>query len=141
MTAKEYLSQAHRLDQRIDSKLDQVASLNTLAQKATSTITGLPRNPSPAASRLEEVITKIMDLEDEINQDIDTLVDLKREIVTLVKRIEDPELQTVLEKRYLSFLVWEQIAVDMGYNSRYLKKKHAVALEAFEKVMAEAGIG
>lgn len=140
MTAKEYLSQAHRLDQRIDSKLDQVASLNALAQKATSTMTGLPRNPSPAASRLEEVITKIVDLEDEINQDIDTLVDLKRETVTLVKRIEDPELQTILEKRYLSFMVWEQIAVDMGYNSRYLKKKHAVALEAFEKVMGEAGI-
>ena len=46
----------------------------------------------------------------------------------------------MLEKRYLSFLVWEQIAVDMGYNSRYLKKKHAVALDAFEKVMVEAGI-
>ena len=33
MTAKEYLSQAYRLDQRIDSKIEQVASLNDLATK------------------------------------------------------------------------------------------------------------
>ena len=31
MTAKEYLNQAHRLDQRIDAKIAQVASLNELA--------------------------------------------------------------------------------------------------------------
>jgi hypothetical protein len=30
MTAKEYLEQAYRLDQRINSKLEQVASLNEL---------------------------------------------------------------------------------------------------------------
>ena len=33
MTAKEYLSQAYRLDQRIDGKIAQVASLNELATK------------------------------------------------------------------------------------------------------------
>jgi hypothetical protein len=44
MTAKEYLEQAYRLDQRINSKLEQVASLNELASKATSTLTGMPKN-------------------------------------------------------------------------------------------------
>ena len=37
MTVKEYLSQAYRIDQRINSKLEQVASLRALATKATST--------------------------------------------------------------------------------------------------------
>ena len=31
MTAKEYLGQAYRLDQRIDAKLEQVANLRALA--------------------------------------------------------------------------------------------------------------
>ena len=35
MTAKEYLSQAHHFDQRIDAKIAQVASLNELATKCT----------------------------------------------------------------------------------------------------------
>ena len=49
MTVKEYLGQAYRLDQRINSKLEQVASLNELATKCTSTLTGMPRNPNRGA--------------------------------------------------------------------------------------------
>ena len=36
MTAKEYLSQAYRIDQRINSKLKQVSSLRELSTKATA---------------------------------------------------------------------------------------------------------
>ena len=68
MTVKEYLSQAKFLDQRINSKIQQVAALNDLATKATSTLTGMPRNPNHATSTMEEAITKIIDLQAEINR-------------------------------------------------------------------------
>ena len=42
MTAKEYLGQAYRLDQRIDSKLLQVESLDSMAKKATATLSDMP---------------------------------------------------------------------------------------------------
>ena len=43
MKAKEYLTQAFRLDNRINSKIDQIASLNDLATKCTSRMVfGLP---------------------------------------------------------------------------------------------------
>ena len=38
MTAKEYLKQARYLDERINMKIEQVASLHSLATKATSTL-------------------------------------------------------------------------------------------------------
>ena len=38
MTNKEYLGQAYRIDQRINSKIEQVSSLRELATKATATI-------------------------------------------------------------------------------------------------------
>ena len=44
MTAREYLSQAYYLDQRINSKIEQVESLNDLARKAGCAISGMPRN-------------------------------------------------------------------------------------------------
>ena len=84
MTVKEYLSQAYRIDQRINSKLEQVASLR---------------------------------------------VDLKREIVGVIKRIDNPEYQTLLELRYLCFYSWEKVAVEMEYDLRYLHKLHRKALE------------
>lgn len=128
MTAKEYLGQAYRLDQRINSKIEQVASLNELATKCTSSLTGMPRNPNRASSTMADAVAKIIDLQAEINRDIDRLVDLKREIVSVIKSIDNLEYQTLLEKRYLCFLTWEQIAVDMGYDLRYLHKLHNRAL-------------
>ena len=44
MTAKEYLGQAYRIDQRINSKMEQIASLNLLARKATTVFSDMPGN-------------------------------------------------------------------------------------------------
>jgi len=129
MTAREYLSQAHRLDQRIDAKIAQVATLNELATKCTSTLTGMPRNPNRGTSTMADAVCKIIDLQAEINRDIDSLVDLKREMVAVIKAVENIEHQTLLEKRYLCYQTWEQIAVDMGYSVRQLYRLHDEALE------------
>ena len=132
MNAKEYLSQAHRIDQRINSKLEQVRSLRALAEKATSTMSNMPKSDTPNVSRLEEVILKMIDLEEEINSDIDTLVDLKREIVTVIKQVDNLEHQTLLELRYLSFMRWEDIAVQMAYSAQHMFRHHNDALKAVE---------
>ena len=134
MTAKDYLSQAKYLDLRINSKIQQVAALNDLATKATSTLTGMPRNPNHATSTMEEAIAKIIDLQAEINSDIDTLVDLKRDLSATIKAVGNTEYQTVLEKRYLCFQSWEQIAVEMGYDLRWLYRIHGKALDEVQAV-------
>jgi len=128
MNAQEYLGQAYRLDQRINSKLDQVAKLNELATKCTFNLTGLPYNPNQGTSAMSDVIAKIVDLQAEINRDIDALVDLKRDMVRAIKSVENTEYQTLLELRYLCFKTWEQIAVDMGYNMRHVYRIHAAAV-------------
>ena len=79
MNAKEYLLQARYLDERITSKTQQIASLNDLATKCTSTISDMPRNPNHGGSRMEDAILKIVDLEDGLKKDIEKLVDLKKE--------------------------------------------------------------
>ena len=81
MNAKEYLLQARYLDERITSKTQQIASLNDLATKCTSTISDMPRNPNHGGSRMEDAILKIIDLEDGLKKDIEKLVDLKKEIM------------------------------------------------------------
>ena len=62
MTAREYLSQAYLLDQRINSKIEQLATLNDLATKATSVLSGMPHNPNKGAASFENIIIKIVDL-------------------------------------------------------------------------------
>lgn len=114
MTAKEYLSQAYRLDKRIDSKIEQLKSLNLLATKCTSTLSDMPKSQSISNSRLEDTVVKIVDLQEEIKRDIDSLVDLKRDIVRTIKSVQNPEYQIILELRYLCFKTWEEIAVQMN---------------------------
>jgi DNA-directed RNA polymerase specialized sigma subunit len=128
MTSKEYLGQAYRIDQRINSKLEQVYCLREMATKATYTFSDMPRNPNLNIDSMANIICKIVDLEREINADIDTLVDLKREIVGVIKAIKNPEYQTLLELRYLCFRSWEQIAVTMDYSLQHIFRLHDKAL-------------
>ena len=50
MTPKEYLSQARWLDMRINSKLQQIESLHSLATKASSTLSNAPHSGAPEYS-------------------------------------------------------------------------------------------
>ena len=134
LTAKEYLSQAYRIDQRINSKLEQVRSLRELATKATTTLSDMPRSSSPNFHRMEDFITKALDLESEINTDLCRLIDIKREIVTVIKCVENFELQTLLEARYLCFKTWEEIAVEMHFDLRWVYRLHSRALDEVEAI-------
>ncbi len=135
LSVKDYLSQAYRIDRRIHSKIEQVSSLHELATRATSTLSDVPPSGTRNTHRMEDIICKIMDLEAEIHTDIDSLVDLKREIVAIIKSVSNPEYQTILELRYLCFKPWEQIAVDMCYSIHHLYKMHNAALEVCAGLM------
>ena len=130
MSTKDYLSQAYRIDQRINSKLAQVMCLRDLLGKATGTLSGAPKAATPNPHSMEDTICKMVDMEHEINADIDTLVDLKTEIMTCIKRVENPEYQTLLELRYLCFKPWEEIADQLGYTQRHMLRMHDLALES-----------
>ena len=60
MTAKEYLQQGYRLDQRINSKIAQVTNLRELATKATATLSDMPGNATPNTHRMEDIIVKMV---------------------------------------------------------------------------------
>jgi hypothetical protein len=135
MNAKEYLSQAYRIDQRINSKLEQVMSLRALLGKATGTLTGAPKVVTPNPHSMEDAICKMVDMENEINDDIDMLVDLKAEIMSCIKRIENTEYQTLLEMRYLCFKRWEEIAIELNYSIQYAFRMHERALTETEIIL------
>ena len=128
MTAREYLNQAYRLDQRINSKLEQLSSLRLLANKATSTLSDVHVSGTRDVHQMEDVIGKITTFEAEIRGDLCELVDLKREIARVIDEVEDVDCRTLLELRYLCFKTWEQIAVEMHYCIDNVYKMHRKAL-------------
>lgn len=129
MNAREYLRQGRFLDTQINSKIQQVESLHGLATKATSTLSDMPGSPTTNTHRMEEIIIKILMLENEINEDINTLVDLKNEILGVIKAVDDEELRIVLEKRYLNYEPWNDIADDLCVGVDSVYKLHQKALK------------
>ena len=111
MTTKAYLGQARFLDMRIKSKIQQIDSLRELATSFTAVLSDMPRNPNHCASKVESCVMKIIEVQEGLQDDINALVELKKEIMATIHAVEDVELQTLLEKRYLCFLSWERIAV------------------------------
>ena len=129
MTAKDYLSQAYRIDRMVKAKLEQVRSLRDLATNATTTLSHTPPTGTRNVHRMEDIIAKMVDIEMEVNADIDALVDLKRDIMATIKAVENDDYRTLLELRYLCFKSWETIAADMSYNINSIFKLHRKALE------------
>ncbi len=135
MTAKEYLSQAFWIDVGIGSKLEQIDSLNALATKATTTFSEVPFSGTPNPHRTEDIIIKIIDLENRIKDDMKKLVDQKAEIVDTISQIESPEQRTVLEKRYLCFMPWEEVAARTNYSIQHVFRLHGQALKEVDEIL------
>ena len=130
MTAKEYLNQAFHLDQRINTKLEMLASLRDMATKTTSIMSDDVVSHTRNVHSMQDVIAKIADMQNEINEDIDRLVDLKQEIMHTIFAVQNPEFRTMLELRYFCFRSWEDIAAKMNCTVSNVFKIHSRALQA-----------
>ena len=139
MTAREYLGQAYRLDQRINSKLQQIASLRSLTQRVTASCGGETVSRTRNVHSLEDTIVRLMEAEEEINCQIDELIQLKIEIGETIDQVENETRRLILEKRYLCFLSWDQIASDLNYSRRWVLNQHDRAVEAVGRILAEKG--
>ncbi len=129
MNAKEYLSQAFHIDQRINSKLEQVMKLRDAVTNCTATLSDMPRSDTPRLQSMEDNIVKLVDLEREINSDIDRLIDLKAEARRVINQITDPDQQLVLELRYLCYRPWTEIMDALGYSEATIYRLHGEALK------------
>ncbi|AEE92536.1 conserved protein of unknown function [Tepidanaerobacter acetatoxydans Re1] len=138
MNAKEYLSRALWLDQRINNKLEQLETLRTLAMKVGANLTEEKvSGGNNTKSHMESTIVKIVDLEKEINEDIDRLVDIKADIMETISRVDDPISQIILEMRYVNGKGWDEIARGLKYNDRSVFKIHSRALKEIAKIRKE----
>ena len=132
MKAKAYLEQARNINIQIDSKLEQVSALRQLAIKASSTLSPVPPSGTPNPHRLEETIARMMDMEQEVDEAIDGLVELKADITKAISRVPDARERVVLELRYLAFKDWASIADALGLHIRQVYRLHDEALKHIE---------
>lgn len=129
MKAKEYLHQAYRLDHRINSDIEEMARLREMASSVSSPVFGEKVQTSRSTEApFVRCIEKIMLLEKQINNEIDTLVDLKEQIRGVIDRVPDTDERMVLRYRYVHNYTWEQIGDELNADKSTVRRWHGNAL-------------
>lgn len=132
MTAKEYLSQACRLNEMVNSYLTEIDNLRVLA----SSISGSnfqervdrTRNTDPPFARC---ICKIIDMEKELSKRVDKLISLKGEINDAINQVANPDEKMLLRYRYINNYSWNKICILMSVSCRTVHRIHSSALQKF----------
>lgn len=127
MTKKEFLNQYLNAEKEIGIKLDQIARLRELSTKITQTLTP-DKVKSNSENRLESSVSKIVDIEREIGASIDQLVRTRLQVESVINSVPNVNQRNVLRLRYISGMKWEQIAVKLNYDYRWVLRLHGKAL-------------
>lgn len=134
MTAEEYLNRYRRLNAYIDCKLEQIAQLRALAARVSPTRGS--GNTGNTSDRVGITVAKIVDLERKIDVEIDKLIGIREEITGTISQIEDVDIRTILEYRYINGWSWRRIAAKMHYTEKHVTGYlHRKALHEIEKLI------
>lgn len=123
---KAYLNRAYKTELRINIKLEKLETLRSLAEKTTTVLTDMPKAQNIGDP--ENILVKIADMETELKDEIGELLDIKSEVQETIKTLQDPELELVLDLRYLCYKTWRDIALVMSYDVRHIQRLHGEAL-------------
>jgi hypothetical protein len=129
MTTKEYLSQIRRFDRMIKNKLMDIYQLKTMAYSVTSSNDGERIQTSSNKDKLGLVVSKIVDLENEV----DSMVDNRSLIVSRIDNMEDTEMYDVLAKKFILGKDLKAIAIERGFTYRHINRIYNNAIKEFEE--------
>ena len=133
MTAKEYLNQARHLDALINCRLREIDYWRDLLSSVSGTrFDGMPHSPNrPTEAPFVRCLEKIDEIQRSVEEKITYLVRLKEEINTAIDKLENRDEQLVLRYRYLDDCTWEEISRMLNVSLRTVHRIHGSALQNF----------
>ena len=136
MGAKQYLEQLSKLDKNIQDTLYEIYRLRTIASStATYNMSGDRVQTSFNSDKIGDIVTRIVELEEEVDRLTDEFADLKTDIYMKLNLLERYRHKEILRKKYIENKSIYTIAYELGMSDRGCKKAHKRALEEFEKLL------
>ena len=119
MRAEQYVGRLVGLQQRKDTDMEELNRLRSLATSIPgSNLTGEIQGKGPAHSNVENIVMKIVDLENEIMDGVDVLIDYERQAWNVLSAINDSRQRTVLWHYYFCRRTVKEIAYKMRLSPR-----------------------
>ena len=146
---KERLQSYAALQRRLDNKIERLVYLESITGSPSSPdLSGMPRGSGNGNSKTERQIIQKEELKSEIKDMTRRECEERTELERLVKEMQDPDEQTVIEMRYFDNVKWRPIC-DALYSSnpdyidkvdKYMKrifKIHGSALQTLTRIQKQ----
>lgn len=124
---KKYLAQYIEKGREIDELCEQLAGWRCMATKVNASISDMPRG-NRSENRQQNAVEHIIETEAKINAEIDKYIKLREEILHAIETVGDSTLKLILKYRYIHGLKWEDIAIKMNYEYRWLLRLYNRAM-------------
>lgn len=126
---KEKLKGAMYAQRTLEGELDKLQELRNLAQKVTPAYSQSPGGGSGNAQKLENSIAKIIEQEKIIAEYCNELCAQLAEVRALVALLPMGPMRLVMQRRYLNYQKWEQIAAELHYSWQNVHRLRSKALD------------
>jgi len=115
----EMRKESARLERRIEE-------LSAQTERVTAQLTGMPRGGGDGANLVWDAL---IDTKDRAGKNLKAVLDREAEIEEFILMMDGPLLRQLLRYKYLELLTYEQIAAEMNYSERHVRRLHGRALQ------------
>ena len=135
MDAKSYLRQVEKLDVRIQNKLIERQQWKDIALGITASVGGERVQTSSSQQKMADAVVKCVDMEEEINVLVDSLIETKKDVIATIEQLDNPTEYDILHKRYIQFLTLQEIADIYGRDYTTITTTHGRALKNVQSIL------
>lgn len=130
MTAKEWLGRARKLRLRLSALEDSKQRSYALAVSSTAGLGERVSGGEPG-----DKLAAYTEMSIAVDRQIEKLEQTRAEILQVIGQVEDNTLATLLTEYYVNDKTWEEVAVQMQYSWRWVRRLHVRALEQVQEIL------
>lgn len=134
MTVKEWLNRGFKLNKEIEQLKEAKQKAMELACGAVADL-GNEKVQSSSQNSTEDKMVSYAEYSRLLYKRIDKLLEINKEIVGVISKVDDTTLRSLLTARYINFKTWERIAEDLDKELRWIYRLHKKALNNIENVI------
>jgi septation ring formation regulator EzrA len=133
--AQDFLRQVRKLDLQITNKLIEKQQWRDIALGITANMDGERVQSSGGKSKMADAVNKCVDIEAEIDNLVDRLMDVKKEVIQAIEQLDSPTEYDVLHRRYIQFQGLQDIADHYRKDYGWATTTHGRALKSLQEIL------
>lgn len=121
-----YLNQYRIMHIEIDQITKELQRWQDLATRISPSYSDMPHGGG--GDKVQTAAVEVAELTDQLNEKIHQAIMVQENIKKLLESLDDIKLRQLMSYRYINGMRWEEIAVRMDYDYRYVLKLHGKSL-------------